>query len=802
MFWTVASAVAAELLLATPEGALRLGEPARVQVVCVGCGAGLRPDELVVSGARLVSARVAAEGGAWVEVVPTETSVRLRWPAEGAEGALAVGASAASRLVVAVPAEVALTDGGVDVRVSGAGVAPERVRVRASEGVVAPPRAVDGGLVFRVTPTAAREARPVVVGVLDLDDPFAPPTVAVVRLRARYTATLAAEPGARASLRIGGRTYGPFTAGPEGSAAVAFDALPGESSYELAVSDDLGNTQKLAQSVPVVDNAAVLYLEDSRRGLPGVWIAAADPRGLAWAGAAPVCRTGSGAPEAAVEYARARWRWVPSRGAVGSGETTVGCTLGALQRNLRLPAAGVEPSAIALRFYPDVLSADFPLAEVQATLIDAAGERLPPDGLELAAGHGQVVVTRVGDAVRGEYDGSAAAALGEDELRARWSRPVGAGAPGRAEVCAGTAEDGAVVAVARVLDSALRPLADTSVRAWQGGVELRELRSDARGYSRWRLEPGGAPSLRVEAGAATATVVVPAGGGGDPGCLPRAAPDRADLDARVRISIRSGRVRQVFLDAEPRTLTAGASARARVRIRMLDGAGVPVLDEPVVLSADEGVVGAAHAQPDGTLVAEYVPTGSSEARTVTITASSSAGTVSTSLAVAPRPVRGLVAAGFGWVGNFEAVSSPMGSLAWEHRLPVPALSTRVGLGLYGVDTTLDGDVGPARVSGTFVPLELGVGVADRSTRLAVGASLAVVVVPFVLTADFGKGEVAGGFGLAPPGVDARASAGWRLGQTEVYAEVGYLLYTAPEGTVSLAQNAGGLHGIVGYRLLY
>lgn len=802
MLWIFASALAAELVTFLPDGPLRPGEPGRVGLWCEGCTVEAPP---VVEGARVLGVRTGTEGATWVEVV-AGAEARLRISQRTSAGSLAATVEVAPApppgLTVSLPAEAALADGAVEVLVVGEGLAPEVLRVRASEGTVGPGRVVSGGVSFPVKLSAERAARPLVVGVLDERDARAPAAFASTRLRARVAATLAAEPGARATLRIGSRSYGPFVAGADGTVPVAFDALPGEANYELTVSDDLGNTQKLVQPIPAVTQPTVLLVDDAGRDAAGLWIAAVDARGAPWSGAAPACRTGGGAPEPAIEVARARWRWIAARRGLAVGDVPVGCTLADVRSTGRLAAAPPEPAAIALRFYPDVLSADFPLAEVQASLIDVAGDRLDPTGLELVAAHGHLVTHAAGGALRAEYDGTAAAALGSDELRARWTRAPGSGPASRVEVCAARDAEGTVV-VARVLDGRRRPLREVEATAWLGSERLRAVPTDARGYARWRLDAASvARRVRVESGAAMGEALARADAPGDPGCLAAASPDRADLDAVVRVPIRTGRVRQVAIDAEPRTLTLGPGASAEVRVRMLDGAGAPVRDEPVTIRASDGEVGPTRVEADGTVVAAYVPGSGADARTVTLTATSSAGTVGTSLEVVPRPVRGLVSAGFGWLGNFGVVSSPYGSLAWEHRVPVPGLSLRLGLGAYGVDETVEGEAGAVRTVGTFFPVDLGVSLTNRTSRFSVGASLSLVLVPYSLEADFGGDESIAGVGMAPPGVDARGSFGYRIGQTELVAEVGYLLYTAPTGAVSVAQNAGGLHLIVGYRLLY
>lgn len=803
--WFAASAVAAELLAWVPSGVVHAGERVRVGLYCLDCAGSLDAARITVNGAALSGHRTNADGSVWVDVVAgTGAAIDVQAPVAGAalRARISIRPLVNAAITLSVPSDASLADGSVEVQLSGVGaLSADEVVLRASEGTVGPLRPTLSGFAATVSFTADRVARPLLIGALDLRAPGSAPIVNTVRLRARHSGSVSAEKGSRLTLRIGSRTFGPFVAGDDGTVNVAFESAPGESTYELVVADDLGNTQKLTQAVP---NSArpVLLAVDGRAELGRqVWLAAADARGTSWSGSAPTCRSGAGSPDAASEVGKGRWRWeAPDLGSVG--ELPVGCSLGETSVMARLSPASRAPAAIALRFYPDVLSADFPLAEVQATLIDAVGDRIAPIGLELSAARGTLRTTVAGDLVRGEYDGTAAAAVGEDEIHAQWRLPVGEGAPARVELCTGKGDTGAV-AVARVLDRAGRPLVGRLARAQVDQAGLGDDLTDARGYVRWALPAAGrgariiavnAEDARAEALTVAGTLSV--------GCVATAAPERADLDARVRVPIRSGRVRQVFLEIEPRTLTLGPGATAQIRVRMLDAAGALVKDEPLAVAGSEGAVSTPSVAVDGSLVAVFTPGPGASAREVHITATTSAGTVSTTLAVAPRPVRGMVSAGFGWVDNFSSVSSPFGSLSLDYGLPVPGLSLRVGAGVYGVDETVEGTTGSVRVTGNFFPVDAGISLFNRGPRLTMGAGISLVLIPYALSADFGGSESFGGAALAPPGVEARGSAGWRLGQTELYTEVGYLLFTAPNGAVSVAQNAGGVHLIVGYRLLY
>lgn len=803
--WFVASALASELLAWVPTGLVHPGEHVTLAVRCEDCGSvDLAPSQLSVSGAVVVECREAVDGGLRVEAIVgagENVDLVLSTPTGAKQTRLKVVPRPAPPVSLTVSPEVSLADGIVTVLLSGGGpLQAHDIAVSSSEGVVGPLRAGPDGLLATVTLSADRTARPLLFGALDLRHPGAQPVVAAVRLRARHAGTLSAERGSRVALRIGPRSYGPFIAGEDGTASLSFDSLPGESTYELSVADDLGNTQRLTQTVPTSTRPALILIDGRAELGRELWIAAADARGGVWTGEAPRCRSGVGSPELVPEIAKGRWRWVASNVGPG-GDVAVGCQLGETTVTTRLSPTFRRPAAISLRVYPEVLSADFPLAEVQASLIDDGGSRLVPDGLTLTAEQGSLRSTLASDVIRSEYDGSAAARAGADEVRAEWRLQPGQGPVARLELCAGT-EDGGITAVARLLDRGGRPVVGASASAEVGGTLLSDTTSDARGFARWRL-PASASAQVVTARAAGARAQALAFAESEGStCIAEASPARADLEARVRIPIRIGRVRQVQLAMDPPNLTLGPGANAAVRVRMLDAAGATVSDEAVSLVASEGIVSTPTLAADGSFTALFSPGPGTDARQILLTATTSAGSATTTLSVTPRPVRGSVAAGFGWLENLETISSPFASLSVEHGLRFAGLSTRFGVGVYGVDKTVESATGNVRVTGSFFPIDFGVTLSNRGPRFNLSAGVSLVLVPYTLAADFGGTDHFDGAGLGPPGVEARGAAGWRLGQTELFTEVGYLLFTAPAGAITLAQNAGGLHMIVGYRLLY
>ena len=83
-----------------------------------------------------------------------------------------------------------------------------------------------------------------------------------------------------------------------------------------------------------------------------------------------------------------------------------------------MPVRRAIAHRVVLQVYPTVLSADFPVAQVQAFLEDAAGERIGSEGVELSASSGSLVnVTQEGGTLRANYQESE---LGGDEILAKF----------------------------------------------------------------------------------------------------------------------------------------------------------------------------------------------------------------------------------------------------------------------------------------------------------------------------------------------------------------------------------------------
>ncbi len=811
MLGLIAAAFAADVLLYAPEGA---PEPGRVGALEVAVVEGGRP---------LEGATVALQGPTPTSIVPlgevAPGRYRFRYRAGPGEEAATVivrvdaGPPTTHTLPLARPPapvygppnETDATVGTPRIEVRfprlSADRAPGGRLARASEGRVLEVRDEEEGVVVVVEPGAERNARMLAVGLLDLEDPRATPTFALVRLRARPQLSLTAEPGSTVTVRVGKRTYGPFVADATGAAAISFDALPGEASYEVAVADDLGNTQRSQGPLPVGTRPVLVGLEADLAGTRGaeVWLGAWTATGAPWTGTAPLCRTGAGVRSDATPTGRGLYLAnvdEPVSGALF--EPRVECGLAEATIALTLPLGTEQPSRVELRAYPDTLSADFPIAQVQAALLNGRGERLAPDALRLGARRGELQLTTADRALRGEYRGAAAVEAGSDTLTAAWTHPVGEGLVWDLELSAAAADGGVLVALARARDRQARPLPGASVRVRLGELAVDAV-TDARGWAKvlFPAVPAEATVVRAEtdAGITRALAWMP----GAAQTLPD--PAAPDLSATIELPIRAGRVRQVSLDVSPRPLVTGSGATGQVTVRMLDFSGNPVTDEPVTLAASEGVIEPAEAQADGSRVGTYRPPSVLFDRSVRITATTSAGTVSTDLELAARPLQGSIGLSGGWIGNFGVVSSPTFALALTQRIPfLPRLlSARVGVSAYSFATVVDDDV---EVRATMVPFDIGLSATERWGRRSLSAGLAAVVAPYALTIDYGDDRGVSGVGLASPGLAVTGGGGYRLGNSELYAEARFLLYTASARPISFEGSLGGLALTAGYRVLY
>ena len=808
MLLPIAVALAADVVLVAPDGAPWAGEKTTLAVAVAEAGAPVRGGVVGVDAVRgrVLGPVVEREPGVYVftyQAPPVGTdadelritaagSPAVRWP-------LSVRAPPAGRLGNAADVATVVGTSRIELRFPSVEPPdPDHVVVRVSEGKVLEVRREAEAIMVAIEPGGEREARVIGAVVLDARRPGAVPATGVVRLRARHNGAVTAEPGSKVSIRAGRRNYGPFIADKSGAANVTFESEPGETSYEIAVSDDLGNTQKLQSPLQALARPVLAVLDAPTEQGATVFIAAWAANGGSWAGAAPACRFGVGEREPTMMVAHGVFRTDTARDAA-IFEMRGDCVLGESSVPLRIPIPAGDPQRIELRVYPEALDADFPIAEAQVTLINARGDRVAADAVRLTAERGELEASLAAGVLRAEYRGGAAVSEGGDRLRATWNMPSGEGEPWSVHVFAVPVGESLDVR-ARVFGREHRPIAGAAL-VLRSGSAGATLTTDDRGWAR-TLVPRPTGELwvvRATSGTASGeTSVFRVSVGETPD------PDQPDLVATADISIRAGRVRQLYLDATPRPLVTGTGDQAIVIVRLLDAAGNLVRDEPVVVAASEGTVGPAEPRSDGTFAARYTPPNGIQARVVHLTATSSGSTVSTDLELVPRPVRGAISAQVGWIGNFGNVSAPIFGIAVEHRLPIPLVSARLGISGYLLDETVHDSISgrDIAVHGEFFPVDAGVVLTQRGPHLSLGAGVSAVLVPYGISVDYADNRGLSGPGLAPPGVLVHGSAGYRFAASEAFLQAGYLLYTAAGGAVSFEGGLGGLSLGAGYRVLY
>lgn len=790
---------AQQVAVVVRDGALPAGGAGLVEVGWTGLGA----VELSAAGGKVDPRPGASAGRTWF-LVPAaasgDTPVTLRAGGRSFSVALPTAAPPPARVGAPPVAEAAVGE-PVTLRFTAPAEVPAGAFVvRSSEGRVESVTREGAELVVAVRPGPERNARVLAVAVGDQERPASPLAVGLVRLRARQTGTLDIGAGARATVRVGRRTYGPFAAGADGAAKVAFDVYPGETAAEIVATDELGNNQRI--STPLSSSTAPVLVGVEGAAPDGesgrLALVALGPGGEPWAGAAPDCVSSPGAL-APVGRVGAELRYAAPR-AEGEPDLRFDCALGLASGRWRVPLGAGRPAHLELSVYPPTLSSDLPLANVQATLRDRQGERLDAGAVELRAARGRLQVSTVDGVRRGEYDGADAVEAGGDRLEARWSAPVGEGEVAELLVRA-AASAGELRFGVRALDARGRPLPGAAVRARLG---TEELAGQTGGDGWWRAggpAPGVPVALTVEAGALRSGRVLL---GDEAEALP--GPGEPELAAAVELPIRAGVVRRIQLDVTPRPVRVGPGESALVSVVLLDTAGNPVKGELPTLGVDEGELGPPVARPDGTVESTWTPPLRTEARHATLSATVGDRQVATEVELLPRETLGAVGLSGGWITSFSYVHSPYLGLDATTRVPgLPGVyALRVSAGLYGVAADVEDDATgePVSVRARFAPVEVGPELRFWSGRRVFDGGVGLVAVPYTLAVDYAGVPGVEALSLTPPGFVVHAGAGLRVGAAELHGEARYLFVPIPDSVVDFAGVSGGLVVAGGLRFLY
>lgn len=819
----VALAQQPQVQIVAPRGEPLPGAVAPVWVV-------LSEDGLPSEGA---APQVSVSAGALLrppaELSPGVWEVLYQAPAEGSHASFAVGPEQGRvfvRVALAEPPEPAL---GLPAQVQGVvgqpvaievrsrvPLVPDQLQVATLEGQVSAVTPAPGGLALTWSPGADPFPRAVPLAVRDRRNPAETPAWTVIQLRGRARVPIQTEPGSRVTLRVGGRTYGPFAAASDGLATASIEVRPGEDLAEVLVEDSAGNVQKSSLALGGAAAPSLVAIAEERlvagQRPPPLHLKAVDADGRPWRGPAPTCDSSLGQPGPLVSTGPGTWRTsLPALPEDAFFDVRVECALQDQARvSARIPVESATPSRLSIRAWPEDLSGDSPVAQVLVALENQIGERVAGEGLSLTADRGRVTVEEGGapGSLRATYDGAAAVATGEDTLRARWTKQTGSGGPWDIALAAPPLDESAPTLTLRAaaLDRGGLPLpgVDLTLSVDQAEVVAR---TDARGWASAELpRPTRLPAvLEARVGSLVRRAVLFRGAGVTPD--PRAL----DLVAERTIKIEAGRVREVFLSADPPALEAGTGARAVVVVRLLDRSGHPVTDLPPHLEVSSGAISEPKARQDGSFEAVYTPPAGLPYGQVSVTASGAAGTPgefrgTTTIELLPRRITRAPGLELGVLLGGGGNLSPWLSFEFDQRLAWTRLPlfARFSLGTYADHATGTDEVTGAdlRMDLRLFPLSAGVLARAEGRRRATWLGVALVTAPYQLEMRLDDQLVVQGPGLTPPGFSLFTGLSWRVRLGEVELAARYLALSTGPTEVGWQGSVGGVATTLGYKLLY
>lgn len=816
----------AAVSLLVPDGPLVAGAENRILVVNVQDGlpvAGAAPALAAEPAGPIVSEGRLRDGvhGFRYAVPPTATGSVVFTVGTGAGGLTRVSVPVATTLPPPLdgPRRVEATAGSekpIPITLTAEDLPdPDDVAVEATEGEVLAVTRTDQGLQVSFRQANDRHPRIAVLGVRDLRKPNTPPKWIPIRLVGRPQIPIRAEPGASIWLSVRGRTVGPFVADAQGEAQATLEVAPGDQTAAIRIEDRLGNVQHGTLNLQPEAAPILAAMADSPR-IPGsppspVYVIALDPSGTPWSGAQPECRSLPGGPLARVPLGGSQYRVAPAIPREGDYlEIRVTCEIPGTEARVRLRIAAGEgiPSSLGIRLYPEALSADFPVAQVQVTLEDRRGERLPAAGVQVGADLGQVTVDEnERGTLRAEYNGARAAAAGTDRVWARFQLPSGNGPPAHLTVAPGPfdATRGTLLVQGRLLDATGLPLPAARILLSAGG-QPTVTTTDARGWARAEVPlDRNADLVVLEArleGLVSRTPYFPRAPGAPP------STEGPDLEATFQVPIVAGRVREVFINASPAVIESGPTSASRVTVRLVDRFGNAVTDESVHVLASAGEMGTLRARPDGTYEAWYRPPGGLRSGVVRITAQGKEGAfaASTDINILPRPLSQALGIAAGYQTNFGSINSIIGEIHLESRLPLlrDSVVLRMSGGHYAdhtsvIDTTT-GEVVAVRTRMNPLGTTLLVR-SERNVRAGwLGAGLVVLL--WHTETTFAEEPALPSTGLAGPGFVLVGGMAWRVGAGEVGLEVHYLQASTPAGAIRYTGQVGGVGLLGSYRVLF
>lgn len=656
-------------------------------------------------------------------------------------------------------------------------VAPQNLQVVLGEGRVTSVREHAEGVVVTVQPGDDRWPRTLLMGVRDLSRPHSAPVWTEVRLRARPVVPLSTLPGSRVTLSIGGRTWGPVVVPSDGTLSIPLVQEPEDRVVRVVVRDPEGNETRrtlplsggrAASPLAFVDGAWI----EGRPG-PGVWVRLPE----ASRGAALRCQAARLGPLGVARDRDPRVRRValPVAPPADAWELRVRCeTDEGAEVSFAVPRAEGVPHGLRVRVWPEVLSADLPVADVAVTLENALGERVEPRGrLEVQARYGEVVSSsRPGAGLRVEYRGHLVSEVGEDLLDIAWFAPIGDGPCAQVDLAVlGRGPEGELWVGLRALDALRRPLPGVRL-GLKIGDRIQEEETGADGWIRmsWPAWPVGVQRVSVWVDGHRWGEALVDGEGLDDG-----GPGAADMVLQQVVRVDPGRVAEVALHVGVDRVDAGTRRPVAVQARFLDRNGLPAADPRPTLHAPEGTLGPPAVLEDGSFAWDWRPGPGLRPRDVRLVARSEALDLEDEVQVriAPRELRRYVGVGAGLQTNFGALwaSRVDLDLGWLLRLGgsngagEPTTSLVVGGGLawfgQGVQVDLLGD-GDGRVRMDVLPVQAALGVRHSRSLHTVWASASLEVAGWWGSSRAGALDLSRSAGVLPPGVGATVGYGIRV----------------------------------------
>ena len=681
---------------------------------------------------------------------------------------------------------------------------PDDLSLWVSEGEIQAIERSEDGVLLEWRAGDARQPHMALVGIRDQRDPRAMPEWTRVRMRARPPVTVRTEPGTNLTIELGGRRYGPVIAGSDGSVTARVDVYPGEQTATAFLSDSLGNTQETTITIAPEPDPVLGILVDgelsSGRRSPRIYLKAITGSGKDWAGPPPECRAAGGDELEISQIRPSEWFAALSESANRAAfDLRIDCRLGAHQQAAVVPVRRSAAHRVVLQVYPRILSADFPVAQVQAFLEDASGERIGADGVQLAADGGALEdVILEGGSVRANYRGSVSQ-LG-DVLHASYSSDPG---PGPAwSVSAGWRLRGERLEVAaRVVDSQGRPVANERVRVRVSDEEFTAV-SDRRGWVEGEFRaPDGPVVLQAASVLAQASQLVV----GEQGAW--VSPDAPDLETSQELEFQAGRVSQVFISTEPGFLYGEPGAQTNVQVRLLDRGGRTVTGEPFELRASVGLVEPVKVLADGTYVAVYRPPSGMAFGEVLLSVEGGEGRfgASTTLKIEPRPQRIAIGLAGGYLQGVNGISGPCFTLDVESKLEFldGLFQARVGLMHWQDRATVQDSSRDNEIDVQLSNYGIGVHLIARREWEAKSSWIGIggVLAPYSQAMRFEGADSLIGWGIHRPGIAITGGAARRALSGEVYGEVRFLGMNGRAGDIGYDGSVGGIAGILGYRVI-